>query len=235
MGVLRVRSQWSSQPPIGTPVNKSHPLSRGLICVATDYSGGPVNVLSGGIGGMEGSAGIGVRPDGAGLGMSYSSSSDSYVDFYGGSSLTEMTLFVDCFYSTSPGGWAGPVLTANGTYSLEGADWEDGGIWYAAVRDASGVSTTINTAVLSSTNAGKRCTFTISTKVGGTQIAYINGASVGSSAAGASIRPTTRLYLGRNWSQGYSGFAPLALYWSRQLSAAEIKSIHNNPWQVFAP
>lgn len=149
--------------------------------------------------------------------------------------LGDQTHIIVCDFASVSGNYAG-LLTAADTsgtitsLSLQNAVSAMFNIWPA---NSGEVATTLPTGA----PFGPSVIVLVGSAAG--CIAYKNGVQIGSNGSGPTSRSNTRIVLHgeRTASATYASKARTYLYggWNRRLSVAEIKSLSDNPWQIFAP
>ena len=242
MPVIKQRIQWTSQPQVPVRIDWSNPITRGLVfChnAATPFEpvqGGLRNALGGGATESIGGKGKEIKFTG-----SVSDRACSWPAAYsnmvsGATSATYEGLFFFTEVSANPhffGQWGSSfnqwLLQRSGS----------GLIWVAAEDAASNRRRWDAGSGLFSAGWNH---IIASWRGGAEKTLFINGVDktsalsvVNSTATSISTNAVAMQIGAIDGGTDLSGGCPLARVWRRGLSLAEMKSLSDNPWQIFAP
>ena len=225
-----IRVPWTSQPQVPTGVDWSNPLTRGLkaLLVPNVKGSGLYNVVPGGV--QPTTTGTISRSTGpSGVGQKYGDAAGA-----AGQTYTFPSGYVQTagsvFWKGQRNG-SGPAIFRDSQTNTTGTlVWDNGAnAWNARV----------NGTTLSGVGSFPQDTDTDFLLTGDTSgsVFYVKGASLGSVGTAwnwnSSISFTLHVNTGN--AQGVLATDYLVALYDRQLSAAESKSLSNNPWQLFAP
>ncbi len=211
---------WTRQPPAGTPIDRSNPLTLALddrftLSDPLTYSvaaGAPTYEASSQGLGFYGSMGL--------LGRK------SYATWP--AAFTWAALAVGktggAAYQTIIGGSQG----TGGVYPYIGAQ---SGTWFEGGADIYGPTfTSAPTALIAASYVGTAVSFYVNGRLQGTGSLGAHPLTVGGAATAMSV--------GYDWpsvANSFSGILLLGLFYSRLLAAYEHAALAGNPWQIFAP
>lgn len=226
--------RWTTRPPVGTPIDWGHPLAGGLALalVFAEGAGVPYNLVTGKAGSYTGSPtpSWGSGPNGWRLACS----GTGYVNtgFTPSASYTRATIFYSGNCTSSNMMFAGQGSANNNFGILRNSD----GNTYFAVENGSA-----NYPYCSSVSGEQ--SLAMAWDGGATSIAgYLNGVAQTLTSMGGST-PSSHT-AGSEWtvnyesafgSYGAAGYDCVFGWIGRALSAVEVRSLHQNPWQLFLP
>lgn len=235
--------RWVQKPPVGTLIDRSHPLAQGLVAfwslnegtgAPTDAVAGLGTLLEGGVAWGAGASGPGLQCTALGAGayailppqlqLPYPLTIACGFRYLGGSPTGNANIFA--LESATSGS---PINNARVT-------WNAGGSAITADISAEAYLGSYMPAVGSETPLG------LSVASSNVMALYAGGQSVYSTASAGgnapSWTPTACACIGQIpglSSRTAQGIVTWAGAWSRALSAAEHAALAANPWQLFAP
>lgn len=228
----RIRVPWTKQPQSPTGIDWSNPLARRLRYCST-LGANLVDLKTGKIGAPSG--GPPTVPTRAGLARSFVNTSSQFITLPTTDLVSGYPLTVACWVSTLPTG-AGQVI-----YSFNGTS-------YSAI--AGYISSNTNAVLTQNTGSGNTaqgrvCPLALSYIVAihrsGSWDLYVNGVLAATQNVGSNWgQPAAGNHSIGNRLNGSSpryhdGTISDLCVFEGELSVAEIKSLSNNPWQIYAP
>lgn len=236
---------WQCRPPLGTPIDWSNPLARGLLAFidasGNRVSGAPLSLMGAAVARQDGTIySPGGRGDGAFAacpGLTAISTDFTLVSFCAISSLSNDSYLLGVPYRA--GSWSEPynavVMARYGSTSNFIAAWSSGTrtVVYPPSQPIFAAD-----GVMSCRAFGKDPSGVIwyKDRQSWDAFSYLLGSSLTGSPNFAAQQP---VMIGNNSDTvpgGATGgvYGPQLLY-SRRLSANELRSLQDNPWQVFTP
>jgi hypothetical protein len=240
----RRRPNRTAQPPVGTPIDRSHPLARGLVGLyAVNEGVGPTLFDATGTTGnltllngfATGNPWTVAPPPYAGLGLANSGGVGATGRVTAvGAKATPLTLFA----------WSCALAGNNGSYRTAIALYDTAETTNFGV----GWSGTTGTPILAVENAGFDALTGADVGVGKwalltavfasptSRTLYVNGQQAGSSSA-AMADPTAVAWTFVGDVSGSAAFLSVGLagVYNRALSAAEVRRLYESPWSLFRP
>ena len=226
--MAEITRRWTQQPPAGTKLDKSNPITEGLRWLWTASSKksvvGDTTITGTGF----------LNPGEAGLG--YNVTANSEVPSFG-----------------VPTGWN--LFDAAGFTIFILVDQQAGSGFRGLIGQRDGVQSAPTWALLSTgtrwyienmcndlgafSNLAGRYLHIVTGRPGGTAFGYTNGILTGSStcvAANTATAIPVRLAINRlDFPENLLGNYYMAALWQRQISSAEVAQLTAKPWQLFAP
>jgi hypothetical protein len=222
-----------SQPPAGVQIDWSNPLTRGLVSVLWCGNGHPFDLLAKDAPGITGAA-LQATPKGVGRVIATAGSNGVYGARNNGSANSfqhaKITALPLSFFLV------GEIGTAAGSSPVAGyTSGNNGYLLYAAYGSRGRRVYCGGASVESGVWSAGQGVFGLVAN-GSTLVGYDNGAAFASGALSANPSyDTFSRYgaFGNPDSTSPNGSVLLMPLWARALSAAEVKSFSNNPWQIF--
>lgn len=245
MGVLRVRTPWTKQPQYPVGIDWTKPITKGLVFAFNGATG--LDAVSGAIPTVSGITTL-KRPSLNGAGPYISGT--QYLDFPSRTeynTTAEFSLVWGGVLDATTGAYRCSISKASGNAATNTpfdvyVDTTSGKFVLVRANAGGNRSYTLNT---TTPTAGAFTTLAIASTGGlieSTHIAQVNGVvqssiTQGGSGFGAATSNTKGIRIGRrdDGVTQLNGQATFALLFSRNLTAQELASLANNPWQVFVP
>lgn len=236
----------SVQPPLGTPLNRSNPLSKGLVgCWLLNESGGRKAFNSSGYGIMNGAIeGLGTieyRKTARGIAL-YSDGTSFNAINCGQSLPTQLStpLSISCWFSTTTSSLSAYLMShANFTTDFFGFElfMSSGKIFFYI--DGSAGTSTLST---SGTYNDGKWHHAVGVADGTNKFIYVDGRQVATTAQTQTPSYSTlyNLYIGSSWDSNagaavhpWSGYLNNVMLWNRAIQSAEVVQLYINPCQMF--
>lgn len=226
---------WTRQPPPGTPIDWGNPATKGLIAAISGIES--VNLVTGRQLTVTGPNGVVVGKDG----VSYPFNGTTYLSTPVSTGGAPYTLFA---VETCTSAGANRVFCGLGDSGSSANLAEiyrgntDSSLLFIEITAGASVqpAAVANSSVINSRYTVAGVTYSTTDRV-----AYSNGVKLASSTVSLPIiSAANTFYVGvERYNGAFAGHnvgnIPLALLFTRALSAAEIKSLSDNPWQLFQP
>lgn len=224
---------WAKQPQIAVGINKTNPITNGLVLAVLPHS--DVNIVTGQ---RSLNTPTGLTRSGLATGIStqFPGASGGYLSYtlqVGGGDMTGFCIVNTA--STASQTFLGAFPSGGGSLGNY-LDCESG---HFTSVSTSGANWTLAASSLSqTTNADVRVGARFFSGAG--RDIWENGILTGTDSTVRTVTGLDRIIIGAYYASGFdqvqmAGAVYLSLWWNRALSPEEMRSISDNPWQVFAP
>ncbi len=221
-----LRKPWTEQPPPGTKIDWSSPITRNLVVLVLPSEG---ELVGGGKATFRGAGSVGPAPFGVAAKSIYTGAGAQDVEYSVDISATgDRTLAA---LASNLGNSIG-ALSITGLQDADSNDYLNlGPTSFFGSIDNNG------TASITVTEQAKPY-FLLSRRAGNQQTASVDKVFTAAATTGTRALNATKFRIGRSENAGTSSITAtvyLALYWTRCLNTAEVVSLADNPWQLFEP